>query len=85
MPGATETDFFETAEMLDTKVGQAEKAEPADVARQGYRAMMAGRSMIIHGLKNKLSIQSLRVSPRSIARKVAASLNTVSRKALPTR
>ena len=37
MPGATETDFFERADMLDTKVGQAKKDDPADVARVGLR------------------------------------------------
>ena len=35
MPGATETDFFERADMLDTKVGQDKKDDPADVARWG--------------------------------------------------
>ena len=37
MPGATETDFFERADMLDTKVGQGKKDDPADVARVGIR------------------------------------------------
>jgi short-subunit dehydrogenase len=35
MPGATETDFFERADMLDTNVGQSKKDDPADVARAG--------------------------------------------------
>src|SRR3954454_2067595 len=34
MPGPTETEFFERAEMLDTKVGAGEKDDPADVARR---------------------------------------------------
>ncbi len=34
MPGATETRFFERANMLDTKVGQQEKDDPADVAQR---------------------------------------------------
>ena len=42
MPGATETDFFERADMLDTKVGQGKKDDPADVARVGFDAMMRG-------------------------------------------
>ena len=50
MPGATETDFFETAGMEDTKVGQAEKADPADVARQGFEAMQKGDSGVVTGL-----------------------------------
>ena len=34
MPGATETRFFERADMLDTKVGQQEKDDPAEVAKR---------------------------------------------------
>ena len=42
MPGPTETEFFERAEMLDTKIGAGEKDDPADVARAGFEALMAG-------------------------------------------
>jgi uncharacterized protein len=42
MPGPTETEFFERADMLDTKVGVSDKDDPADVARDGFEAMMAG-------------------------------------------
>lgn len=35
MPGVTETEFFERAGMMDTKVGQQEKDDPADVAEVG--------------------------------------------------
>jgi uncharacterized protein len=42
MPGPTDTGFFARAGMLDTKVGQQEKDDPADVARVGYRAMLDG-------------------------------------------
>jgi short-subunit dehydrogenase len=42
MPGATETEFFERADMLDTKVGTEKKMDPAEVAKQGYDAMMNG-------------------------------------------
>jgi uncharacterized protein len=38
MPGATETDFFERADMLDTQMGQSKKDDPADVARIGFDA-----------------------------------------------
>jgi uncharacterized protein len=42
MPGPTDTEFFERADMLDTKVGTGKKDDPADVARDGFEAMMAG-------------------------------------------
>ena len=54
MPGATETDFFETADMLDTKVG-ASKKQPADeVAKIGFEAMQAGDGDVVAGWNNKL-------------------------------
>jgi uncharacterized protein len=42
MPGATATEFFERAGVEDTKIGQAEKDDPADVAKTGFEAMMRG-------------------------------------------
>jgi len=63
MPGATETDFFERADMLDTKVGQAEKDDPADVARVGFDAMMRGDGDVVSGWKNKLQAAIANVTP----------------------
>lgn len=48
-PGATETNFFARAGMMDTKVGQQEKDDPADVARRGYQAMMDGKDAVLGG------------------------------------
>jgi short-subunit dehydrogenase len=47
MPGPTETEFFERADMLDTEVGSADKDDPADVARQGFEALMAGEERVV--------------------------------------
>jgi uncharacterized protein len=47
MPGPTETNFFHRAQMDDTRVGQGDKDDPADVARQGFEALMAGRSRVV--------------------------------------
>ena len=47
MPGPTETNFFHRAQMDDTRVGQGNKDDPADVARQGFEALMAGRSRVV--------------------------------------
>ena len=55
-PGATETEFFHRAELDDTKVGQAKKDDPADVAKTGWEAMKKGEPAVIHGLKNKLQV-----------------------------
>ncbi len=54
MPGATDTEFFVRADMLDSKVGAAKKDDPADVARIGFDAMMRGEGDVVSGWKNKL-------------------------------
>jgi uncharacterized protein len=54
-PGATETEFFARAEMGDTKVAQNDKDDPADVAKQGFEAMIAGKDKVIaSSLKSKV-------------------------------
>jgi uncharacterized protein len=50
MPGATATNFFHRAQMDDTRVGQSSmKDDPAQVAKQGYDALMSGRAKIVAG------------------------------------
>jgi short-subunit dehydrogenase len=49
MPGPTETDFFHRADMDDTKVGTSPKDDPAQVAEQGFRALMKGEAKIVAG------------------------------------
>jgi short-subunit dehydrogenase len=53
MPGATETEFFERADMLDTKVGTQKKQDPAEVAKAGFDAMMDGKGDVVTGWQNK--------------------------------
>jgi short-subunit dehydrogenase len=66
MPGATETDFFERAEMLDTKVGQSEKDDAAEVAKVGYEAMMRGDGDVVAGWKNKIETTIANVTPAGV-------------------
>jgi short-subunit dehydrogenase len=66
MPGATETEFFERADMMDTKVGQSEKADPADVAQLGFQAMLNGDGEVIAGWGNKLRAAFASVMPASL-------------------
>ncbi len=47
MPGPTETNFFHRAEMDDTVMGRGPKDEAADVARQGYEALLAGKDRVV--------------------------------------
>ncbi len=63
MPGATETDFFERADMLDTKVGTAKKQDAAEVAQIGFKAMMKGDGDVVSGWQNKLQSAIALVTP----------------------
>jgi len=63
MPGATDTEFFERADMLDTKVGSGKKDDPAMVAEQGFKAMMKGEGDVVTGWKNKLQTTLANVTP----------------------
>jgi short-subunit dehydrogenase len=66
MPGATETEFFERADMLDTKVGQSKKDDPADVAKVGFEAMMNGEGDVVAGWKNKLQSAAALITPSDV-------------------
>lgn len=63
MPGATETEFFERADMMDTKVGTQKKDDPADVAKTGFDAMMRGEAGVVHGLMNKAMAAAATILP----------------------
>ena len=63
MPGATETEFFERADMMDTKVGTDKKDDAGDVARTGFDAMMKGEGDVVTGWKNKLMSAIANVTP----------------------
>jgi uncharacterized protein len=66
MPGATDTEFFERADMLDTKVGTQEKDDPAKVAKDGFDAMMAGEGDVVSGWKNKIQTTLASVTPAGV-------------------
>src|SRR5215218_2904072 len=71
MPGPTETEFFERADMLDTKVGASDKDDPADVARDGFDALMAGNERVVSAsLSTKLQGRASRVMPDSAKAKM---------------
>ena len=66
MPGATETEFFERADMMDTKVGTMKKDDPADVAKTGFDAMMRGAGDVVAGWQNKLQTAIASVTPAGL-------------------
>jgi short-subunit dehydrogenase len=67
MPGPTETEFFERAEMEDTPIGEGPKDDPADVARQGYEALMADKEKVVGGgVKTKAQATAAKVLPDGV-------------------
>lgn len=66
LPGRTDTDFFHKADMTDSKEYQKELDDPAEVAKNGYDALMAGESRVISGMKNKLMVGMMNASPDSM-------------------
>ena len=55
-PGATDTDFFAKANMLESKAVQdkSKLSDPAKVAKDGYDALMSGDDKVVSGMKNKI-------------------------------
>ena len=66
MPGATETEFLEPADMPDTRVAQSEKDTAVDVAKIGFEAMMRGDGDIVTGWRNKLQSAMADVTPAEV-------------------
>jgi short-subunit dehydrogenase len=82
LPGVTDTDFFNKADMQESKAVQDSDsmADPADVARDGYEALMAGRDKVVSGLKNKLQTTIGNLIPDSVqAHQMAEQQKPVSR------
>ena len=66
LPGPVDTEFFERGDMLDTQVGaDPHKADPADVAKDGWNALMAGDARKVSGMMNKLQVGMSGLMPQS--------------------
>jgi short-subunit dehydrogenase len=74
MPGATETNFFHRAHADDTKLGAGEKDSPAEVAKDGFEALMDGKDHVVAGsLKNKFQAAAGYTLPEPLVAKMHAS------------
>ncbi|WP_345947805.1 SDR family oxidoreductase [Mucilaginibacter sp. PAMB04274] len=67
LPGATDTDFFNKAEMQESKIVQENTSmgDPAEVAKDGFDALMAGDDKVISGFKNKVMVGMSNMMPDS--------------------
>jgi short-subunit dehydrogenase len=71
MPGPTDTNFFHRAEMDDTRVGSGAKDDPAQVAEQGFEALMKGEEKVVSGsVKTKVQATASKVMPDSAKAKM---------------
>ena len=67
MPGPTDTEFFQRADLEDTKMGQGPKDDPAQVAEQGFKALMDGDKKVLAGsLKTRAQGQAGKILPDSL-------------------
>lgn len=70
-PGATDTDFFEKADMVNTTIFQKGNVmAPQDVAAAAYKALMNANRVIVTGGVNKAMVFSRRLMPESAQAKV---------------
>ncbi len=69
LPGGTDTNFFSKAGAEDTEIAQNKDklADPADVAKDGFDALMAGKDHVISGFKNKLSAAAANILPKEFS------------------
>jgi short-subunit dehydrogenase len=66
IPGPTDTDFFERADMENTPFAKGPKDDPADVAELGFKAMMNGDADVTSGWINKVQSTIANVTPNSV-------------------
>jgi short-subunit dehydrogenase len=70
-PGPTETEFTHTAQMRGVRL-MRNAASARAVAEAGYQAMLEGRTIVVPGWANKLTIHGLlRLSPRWLTTRIS--------------
>lgn len=71
LPGLTDTEFFEQADMENTAVGQSNmKADPAKVAKDGYDALLKGEVKEVSGILNKVQYLFADILPDGLLAKM---------------
>ena len=76
MPGPTDTNFFARAGLEDTKLGQSKKDDPAEVARDGFEALMAGKDHVVAGSpRNKAQVAAAKVLPDTVTASLHATMS----------
>jgi uncharacterized protein len=70
-PGATESGFQAAAAMEESALVKGKKLPTSkEVAEYGYKSMMSGKTVAIHGMMNYLMANSVRFTPRALVVKL---------------
>lgn len=74
-PGPIHTGFFDAADLDNSKLFRSlPVAHADDVADYGYKALMKGKTVAVHGTLNKLLVFSVRFAPRGLVSNVIYTL-----------
>src|SRR5689334_9519812 len=76
-PGPTESGFQKRAAIEDTRLinnGMIPMMTSAVVAEQGYKGLMAGKTIVVPGLSNKLGVLLPRFVPRSTTTRIVMNM-----------
>lgn len=74
-PGATESGFQDAAAMNESNLVKGKKLPTsAEVAAYGYKAMLKGKAVAIHGFMNALMANSVRFTPRNLVVKIVRAM-----------
>lgn len=80
-PGATESGFQALAAMEESSLVKGKKLPTSkEVAEYGYKAMIKGKTVAIHGMMNCIIANSVRFTPRAIVVKLTRKLQDKAKK-----
>jgi short-subunit dehydrogenase len=75
-PGPTKTEFQKRANIAESKVlNKPRSMMSMDVAKAGYEGLMAGKTIVVPGLSNKVIRVASKIAPRGVLAKVVGKLN----------
>ncbi len=74
-PGATTTEFADTAGVDESMLFKMRVADAPSVAEDAYRAMMSGKAKTIPGIFNRVTAEFSRIGPTSLTSRLSARLN----------
>ncbi|MDP4267326.1 MAG: short-chain dehydrogenase, partial [Bacteroidota bacterium] len=73
-PGLTNTGFVKTADLESTTLNKMGTANAKDVAEYGFKIMMKGKRIGIHGFQNKIMAILVNILPAKFILPVAAKI-----------